>query len=84
METAQLPTGIALTCLTDREKMIFRMRRGLDDGNPKTLQYIGDLLGVTRERVRQLERKAMRKLRHPSRTLKSRPASPIDNQGRAC
>ena len=56
-----------LTDLSDQEQQVLRMRFGLDDDTPKTLEEIGKLFGVTRERIRQIEAKAIRKLRHPSR-----------------
>ena len=56
-----------LTELSDQEQQVLRMRFGLDDDIPKTLEEIGKLFGVTRERIRQIEAKAIRKLRHPSR-----------------
>ncbi|MGF1486720.1 MAG: sigma factor-like helix-turn-helix DNA-binding protein, partial [Prochloraceae cyanobacterium] len=52
--------------LTSREAEVMRLRYGLDDGNPKTLQQIGDRFKCTRERVRQLESKALKKLRNPN------------------
>jgi RNA polymerase primary sigma factor len=62
----------ALDKLTERECKVLRMRFGLDDGQTRTLEDVGQALGVTRERVRQIETKALRKLRHPrtSRKLK--------------
>ncbi|MGX4600507.1 sigma-70 family RNA polymerase sigma factor [[Clostridium] dakarense] len=56
-----------LTGLGDQEQKVLRMRFGLDDDTPKTLEEIGKVFGVTRERIRQIEAKAIRKLRHPSR-----------------
>lgn len=56
-----------LTSLGDQEQKVLRMRFGLDDDTPKTLEEIGKVFGVTRERIRQIEAKAIRKLRHPSR-----------------
>lgn len=56
-----------LTGLSDQEQKVLRMRFGLDDDVPKTLEEIGKVFGVTRERIRQIEAKAIRKLRHPSR-----------------
>lgn len=56
-----------LETLTEREAGVIRMRIGLDDGQPKTLDEIGKVYGVTRERIRQIEAKTMSKLRHPSR-----------------
>ncbi|MVU80861.1 RNA polymerase sigma factor RpoD [Nocardia sp. ET3-3] len=57
-----------LGTLTDRESSIMRLRYGLDDGQPRTLDDIGTIYGVTRERIRQIESKTMSKLRHPSRS----------------
>lgn len=56
-----------LKTLTDREALVLRMRFGMHDGQCYTLEQVGDFLGVTRERVRQIESKALRKLRHCSR-----------------
>lgn len=56
-----------LTGLGEQEQKVLRMRFGLDDDTPKTLEEIGKVFGVTRERIRQIEAKAIRKLRHPSR-----------------
>ncbi|MDD6302789.1 MAG: RNA polymerase sigma factor RpoD [Bacillales bacterium] len=53
--------------LTDREERVLRLRYGLDDGRPRTLEEVGKEFNVTRERIRQIEAKAIRKLRHPSR-----------------
>lgn len=53
--------------LTDREERVLRLRYGIDDGRPRTLEEVGREFGVTRERIRQIESKALRKLRHPSR-----------------
>ena len=60
----------ALGTLTDREEMVLRLRFGLDDGRPRTLEEVGVQFNVTRERIRQIEAKALRKLRHPSRSKK--------------
>jgi RNA polymerase primary sigma factor len=62
----------ALDTLTDREKKILMLRFGLSDGSAKTLEEVGNVFKVTRERVRQIEAKALRKLRHPSRSRKLR------------
>lgn len=59
-----------LKTLTPREEKVLRLRFGLDDGNPKTLEEVGKEFNVTRERIRQIEAKALRKLRHPSRSKK--------------
>ncbi|MDY0101147.1 MAG: RNA polymerase sigma factor RpoD [Bacilli bacterium] len=59
-----------LNDLTDREERVLRLRYGLDDNKPKTLEEVGREFGVTRERIRQIEAKAIRKLRHPSRAKK--------------
>jgi len=61
-----------LYSLTPRENKVLRMRFGLDDGQPRTLEEVGEAFGVTRERVRQIEAKALRKLRHPSRSRRLR------------
>lgn len=57
-----------LDTLTDREESVLRLRFGLEDGQSKTLEQVGKQFGVTRERIRQIESKALRKLRHPSRS----------------
>jgi len=59
-----------LNTLTDREEKVLRLRFGLDDGRPRALEEVGQEFGVTRERIRQIEAKALRKLRHPSRSKK--------------
>ena len=59
-----------LKTLSEREEMVLRYRYGLDDGSPKTLEEVGKIFNVTRERIRQIEVKALRKLRHPSRRKK--------------
>ncbi len=56
--------------LTDREEKVLRLRYGLDDNRPRTLEEVGREFGVTRERIRQIEAKAIRKLRHPTRAKK--------------
>ena len=58
----------ALSTLNDRECQVLKMRFGLEDGKPKTLEDVGKYFNVTRERIRQIEFKALRKLRHPSRS----------------
>ncbi len=64
--------GEVLNTLTEREQQVLRMRFGLDDGEAHTLEDVGKVFGVTRERIRQIEAKALRKLRHPSRGKKLR------------
>ena len=59
-----------LSTLTDREEKVLRLRFGLDDGRARTLEEVGKEFNVTRERIRQIEAKALRKLRHPSRSKK--------------
>lgn len=62
--------GEVLSTLTEREQTVLRMRFGLDDGRPRTLEEVGKEFHVTRERIRQIEAKALRKLRHPSKSRK--------------
>lgn len=64
--------GDVLKTLTDREQKVLRLRFGLDDGRQRTLEEVGKEFDVTRERIRQIEAKALRKLRHPSRSRKLR------------
>ena len=59
-----------LDTLTPREEKVLRLRYGIDDGKPRTLEEVGKEFNVTRERIRQIEAKALRKLRHPSRSRK--------------
>ena len=65
-------TGSVLKTLTPREEKVIKMRFGLDDGSEHTLEEVGQSFAVTRERIRQIEEKALRKLRHPSRSRKLR------------
>lgn len=62
--------GEVLETLTAREKRVLELRFGLEDGRSRTLEEVGQFFGVTRERIRQIEAKALRKLRHPSRSKK--------------
>ncbi len=69
-----------LDSLEGREERVIRLRFGLDDGRPRTLEEVGHEFGLTRERIRQIEAHALRKLRHPSRSRKLRdsvPAGPV-------
>jgi len=61
-----------LTTLTPREERIIKMRFGFDNGSEHTLEEVGQIFALTRERIRQIEAKALRKLRHPSRSSKFR------------
>jgi RNA polymerase primary sigma factor len=60
--------SVVLLTLTEREEKVLRLRFGLDDGQCRTLEEVGQVFNVTRERIRQIEAKALRKLRHPSRS----------------
>ena len=73
-------TGNVLKTLTPREERVIKMRFGLDNGSDHTLEEVGQNFAVTRERIRQIEAKALRKLRHPSRSRKLRPF--MDNPDR--
>jgi RNA polymerase sigma factor (sigma-70 family) len=74
-ETAYLARGLAdavgrvLSTLTPRERDTLRLRCGIPNGDDYTLEEVGEMQGVTRERIRQIEAKALRKLRHPSRSM---------------
>ncbi len=61
-----------LDTLTEREAKVLILRFGLEDGRPRTLEEVGETFKVTRERIRQIEAKALRKLRHPTRSKKLR------------
>ena len=61
-----------LHTLTPREEQVLRLRFGLEDGRQRTLEEVGQQFNITRERIRQIEAKALRKLRHPSRSKKLR------------
>jgi RNA polymerase primary sigma factor len=68
----QEQTESVLKTLTPREEQVIKMRFGVGDGSERTLEEVGQSLGVTRERIRQIEAKALHKLRHPSRSRKLR------------
>ena len=57
-----------LKSLTEREQKVILLRFGLEDGKPRTLEEVGKVFGITRERIRQIEAKSLRKLRNPSKT----------------
>ena len=63
----------ALAVLTKREEKVLRLRFGLGDGCPRTLEEVGQIFNITRERVRQIEAKALKKLRHPVRLRRFEP-----------
>ena len=65
--------GEVLKTLTEREEQVIRLRFGLGDGYPRTLEEVGGVFHVTRERVRQIEAKALRKLRRPARSKNLKP-----------
>jgi RNA polymerase primary sigma factor len=65
-------TASLLKTISPREERIIKMRFGMEDGCERTLEEVGSSFGVTRERIRQIEAKALRKLRHPSRCGKLR------------
>jgi RNA polymerase primary sigma factor len=64
--------GSTLNTLTERERKILALRFGINDGSPRTLEEVGNIFDVTRERVRQIEAKALKKLRHPTRSRRLR------------
>ena len=66
-------TGVVLNSLSPREELVLRMRFGVGEGSEHTLEEVGRSFNVTRERIRQIESKALRKLRHPSRAGKLKP-----------
>ena len=69
-ELLKQETSEVLLTLTEREEKVIKLRFGLEDGKSRTLEEVGQMFGVTRERIRQIEAKALRKLRHPSRSRK--------------
>lgn len=62
-----------LSSLSEREEKVFRLRFGMDNGYPRTLQEVGSVFNVTRERVRQIEAKVLRKMRNPKRAPNMKP-----------
>ena len=64
--------GDVLDSISQRERRVLQLRFGLEDGRSRTLEEVGREFGVTRERIRQIEAKALRKLRHPTRSKKLR------------
>jgi RNA polymerase primary sigma factor len=74
-------TAQVLRTLSPREERIIKMRFGLEDGSEHTLEEVGQSFQVTRERIRQIEAKALRKLRHPSRSRKLRAFAGDDDHG---
>ena len=68
----QISISDSFTGLTEREQKVLRLRFGMKDGRARTLEEVGKEFYVTRERIRQIEAKALRKLRHPSRIRKLR------------
>ncbi|MDP3063717.1 MAG: sigma-70 family RNA polymerase sigma factor, partial [Chloroflexota bacterium] len=71
-ELLKVQLGEVLDTLNPRERGVLQLRFGLEDGRSRTLEEVGREFGVTRERIRQIEAKALRKLRHPSRARKLR------------
>ena len=69
-ESLKTTLSSVLSELSDREERVLRLRFGLEDGLPKTLEEVGKSFSVTRERIRQIEAKALEKLRHPKRSQK--------------
>ena len=69
-----------LGTLTEREEKVLRLRFGLGDGYPRTLEEVGSVFNVTRERVRQIEAKALRKMRHSTRSKQLKPFENISSQ----
>jgi RNA polymerase primary sigma factor len=61
-----------MSTLSEREKVVLKLRFGIEDGHPRTLEEVGRVFNVTRERIRQIEAKALRKLKHPTRAKKLR------------
>ena len=71
--SSRIPVKEILATLSDREQTILEKRFGLDDGRIKTLREIATQFNVTKERIRQIEAKALRRLKHPSRSRKLKP-----------
>jgi RNA polymerase primary sigma factor len=74
-------TAQVLKSLTPREEKVIKMRFGLEDGSEHTLEEVGQSFAVTRERIRQIEAKALRKLRHPSRSRRLKAFVDPDSGG---
>ncbi|RLE22099.1 MAG: hypothetical protein DRJ65_14620 [Acidobacteria bacterium] len=79
MRTLKDHTNSVLKSLTPREEQVLKLRFGIGDGTEHTLEEVGRTFNVTRERIRQIEYKALRKLRHPTRSQLLKPFSDADN-----